>query len=66
MCNFWDPTCVLSSAAGAVTSKVTNSFLDELRTSAADMVTTALKTLGTFWLNIPSPQLGDGSAQNAS
>ena len=65
MCDFWDPTCVISSAAGAVTSKVTNSFLDELRTSAADMVTTALKTLGTFWLNIPSPTVGDGSAQNA-
>ena len=65
MCDIWDPTCLIGSAVGAVTSKVTNSFLDELRHSAADMVTTALKTLGTFWLNIPSPQLGDGSAQNA-
>jgi type IV secretion system protein TrbL len=65
MCDFWDPGCLLSSAVGAAASKVTNSFLDELRKSAADMVTTALKTLGTFWLNIPSPNVGDGSAQNA-
>ncbi|WP_460865541.1 hypothetical protein, partial [Rhodococcus aerolatus] len=65
MCDFWDVKCLGGDLVNSAASKVTNSFLDELRRSAADMVTTALKTLGTFWLNIPSPNLGDGSAQNA-
>jgi len=38
---------------------VTNSFLDEVRKSAADATTTILKTLGTFWLNIPSPKVSN-------
>jgi len=50
--------------SGAVASKVTNSFLDEVRKSAADATVTILKTLGTFWLKIPSPDVAnpDGTA----
>jgi len=47
----------LSNVGGAVASKVTNGFLDELRKSAVDATTSMLKTLGTFWLKIPSPGL---------
>jgi len=48
MCGFGDFGCYFSAAGGAVASKVTNSFLDEVRKSAADATTTILKTLGTF------------------
>ncbi len=57
---FIDPICTGKAVAGvpgAVASKVTNSFLDEVRKSAADATTTILKTLGTFWLKIPSPKV---------
>jgi len=47
----------LSNAGGAVASKVTNGFLDKLRKSSVDATTSMLKTLGTFWLKIPSPGL---------
>ena len=47
MCGFGDFGCYFSGATGAVASKVTNSFLDEVRKSAADATTTILKTLGT-------------------
>jgi len=57
MCGFGDFGCYFSGATGAVASKVTNSFLDEVRKSAADATTTILKTLGTFWLKIPSPKV---------
>jgi len=59
MCGFGDFGCYFSGATGAVASKVTNSFLDEVRKSAADATTTILKTLGTFWLNIPSPKVSN-------
>jgi len=57
MCNPLNPLCLLQDAAGSVTSKVTNGFLDELRKSSVDATTSMLKTLGTFWLKIPSPGL---------
>jgi len=50
---------LIGKIPGAVASKVTNSFLDEVRKSAADATTTILKTLGTFWLNIPSPKVSN-------
>jgi len=59
MCGFPDIGCYIGGATGAVASKVTNSFLDEVRKSAADATTTILKTLGTFWLNIPSPKVSN-------
>jgi len=64
MCKFYEVTCVAGSVTGAVASKVTNSFLEEIRKSAADMTVSILKTLGTFWLNIPSPNVAnaDGTA----
>jgi len=57
MCKFYEVTCLAGSLTGSVASKVTNSFLDEVRKSAADATTTILKTLGTFWLKIPSPKV---------
>jgi len=57
MCFSLDFGCLAKAGAGAVASKGTNSFLDEVRKSAADATTTILKTLGTFWLNIPSPKV---------
>jgi len=64
MCFPLDFPCLAKSAGGAVASKVTNSFLEEIRKSAADMTVSILKTLGTFWLNIPSPNVAnpDGTA----
>jgi len=59
MCFPLDFGCLAKAGAGAVASKVTNSFLDEVRKSAADATTTILKTLGTFWLNIPSPKVSN-------
>jgi len=59
MCKIYDIPCLSGSVAGAVAAKVTNSFLDEVRKSAADATTTILKTLGTFWLNIPSPKVSN-------
>jgi len=59
MCKFYEVTCLAGSLTGSVASKVTNSFLDEVRKSAADATTTILKTLGTFWLNIPSPKVSN-------
>jgi len=64
---FIDPICTgkaIAGVPGAVASKVTNSFLEEIRKSAADMTVSILKTLGTFWLNIPSPNVAnpDGTA----
>jgi len=59
MCFPLDFGCLAKTGAGAVASKVTNSFLDEVRKSAADATTTILKTLGTFWLNIPSPKVSN-------
>ncbi len=59
MCGFPDIGCYIGGATGAVAAKVTNSFLDEVRKSAADATTTILKTLGTFWLNIPSPKVSN-------
>jgi len=60
-CATFDFVCkgksALSNVAGAAASKVTNGFLDELRKSAVDATTSMLKTLGTFWLKIPSPGL---------
>ncbi len=49
MCFPLDFVCLAKAAGGSVASKVTNSFLDEVRKSAADATTTILKTLGTFW-----------------
>jgi len=64
MCKLYDIPCLAGSVTGAVASKVTNSFLEEIRKSAADMTVTILKTLGTFWLQIPSPNVAnaDGTA----
>ncbi len=64
MCKIYDIPCLSGSVTGAVASKVTNSFLEELRKSAADMTVSILKTLGTFWLHIPSPNVAnaDGTA----
>jgi len=59
MCFPLDFVCLAKAAGGSVASKVTNSFLDEVRKSAADATTTILKTLGTFWLNIPSPKVSN-------
>jgi len=59
MCPPFIPICLIGKIPGAVASKVTNSFLDEVRKSAADATTTILKTLGTFWLNIPSPKVSN-------
>jgi len=59
MCKFYEVTCLAGSLTGSVASKVTNSLLDEVRKSAADATTTILKTLGTFWLNIPSPKVSN-------
>ena len=64
---FIDPICTgkaIAGVPGAVAAKVTNSFLEEIRKSAADMTVSILKTLGTFWLNIPSPNVAnaDGTA----
>jgi len=64
---FIDPICTgkaIAGVPGAVASKVTNSFLEEIRKSAADMTVSILKTLGTFWLKIPSPNVAnaDGTA----
>jgi type IV secretion system protein TrbL len=56
-CSTFDVLCktggVVSGAVGAVAGGV----LDEVRKSAVEMTTTMLKTLGTFWLKIPSPSL---------
>jgi len=64
MCKIYDIPCLAGSVTGSVASKVTNSFLDEVRKSAADATVTILKTLGTFWLKIPSPNVAnpDGTA----
>jgi len=64
MCKIYDIPCLAGSVTGSVASKVTNSFLDEVRKSAADATVTILKTLGTFWLKIPSPSVAnpDGTA----
>ena len=64
MCFPLDFGCLAQSAGGALASKVTNSFLEEIRKSAADMTVSILKTLGTFWLQIPSPNVAnaDGTA----
>jgi len=59
MCLPIDPICLIGKGTNLVASKVTNSFLDEVRKSAADATTTILKTLGTFWLNIPSPKVSN-------
>jgi len=59
MCGLGDLVCYGQSALSGAASKVTNSFLDEVRKSAADATTTILKTLGTFWLNIPSPKVSN-------
>jgi len=57
MCAPWNIGCLLSSGAKTAASAVTNSFLDELRKSCVDATVSLLKTLGTFWLDIPSPNL---------
>ena len=57
MCGLGDLVCYGQSALSGAAAKVTNSFLDEVRKSAADATTTILKTLGTFWLKIPSPKV---------
>ena len=64
MCLPIDPICLIGKGTSLVASKVTNSFLDEVRKSAADATATILKTLGTFWLKIPSPNVAnpDGTA----
>ena len=49
MCGLGDLVCYGQSALSGAAAKVTNSFLDEVRKSAADATTTILKTLGTFW-----------------
>jgi len=59
MCGLGDLVCYGQSALSGAAAKVTNSFLDEVRKSAADATTTILKTLGTFWLNIPSPKVSN-------
>jgi len=64
MCGVGDLVCYGQSALSGVAAKVTNSFLEEIRKSAADMTVSILKTLGTFWLQIPSPNVAnaDGTA----
>jgi len=59
MCGLGDLVCYGQSALSGAAAKVTNSFLDEVRKSAADATTTILKTLGMFWLNIPSPKVSN-------
>ncbi len=57
MCNPLNPLCLIQKGGSAAASAVTNSFLDELRKSCVDATVSLLKTLGTFWLDIPSPNL---------
>ena len=60
-CGSFDIICKtkegLGNLAGGAASAVTNGFLDELRKSCVDATVSLLKTLGTFWLDIPSPNL---------
>jgi len=60
-CGSFDVICKtkegLGNLAGGAASAVTNGFLDELRKSCVDATVSLLKTLGTFWLDIPSPNL---------
>ena len=73
-CKSYDLPCQLQEKAGGLvsgaTSAVAGGVLNEVRKSAIDMTTTMLKTLGTFWLKIPSPSLsvspGSGTGGGSS
>ena len=54
------------SAVGSGVSSITGDFIQTAATDAAKAADSLLKTLSTAWTNVPTPNLGPGSAQGST